>query len=100
MRPHGVTSFEIMQQVSDSGGGHLNYFAFDLLELDGENLTRLPLGKRKSRLAKLLNAPPAGIVYSDHEGGDGEALRRAACQHGLEGIVSKQTPLSGSRLAI
>jgi bifunctional non-homologous end joining protein LigD len=33
-----VTSFEIMQQVSDSGGGHLTYFAFDLLHLDGEML--------------------------------------------------------------
>ena len=34
---------------------------------------------------------PAGIVYSEHEGGDGEAFRRAACQHGLEGVVSKRT---------
>jgi ATP-dependent DNA ligase len=38
----------------------------------------------------LLKDPPPGIVYSEHEGGDGEAFRRAACQHGLEGIVSKR----------
>ena len=31
-----------------------------------------------------------GIAYSDHEGGDGEVFRRAACDHGLEGIVSKR----------
>ena len=90
VRPDGVTSFEIMQQASDSGGGHLTYFAFDLLELDGEDLSRLPLGERKARLETLLKKPPAGIAYSDHEGGDGEAFRRAACEHGLEGIVSKR----------
>jgi len=38
VRPDGVTSFEIMQQVSDSGGGHLTYFAFDLLEHNGEDV--------------------------------------------------------------
>ncbi len=90
VRPDGVTSFEIMQQVSDSGGGHLTYFAFDLLRLDGENVARLPLVERKARLAALLQQPPAGIAYSDHEGGDGEAFRRAACKHGLEGVVSKR----------
>jgi bifunctional non-homologous end joining protein LigD len=90
VRPDGVTSFEIMQQVSDSGGGHLTYFAFDLLELDGKNVARLPLLERKQRLATLLKDPPPGIAYSDHEGGDGEAFRRAACQHGLEGVVSQR----------
>ncbi len=34
--------------------------------------------------------PPAGIAYSDHQGGDGEAFRRAACKHGFEGVVSKR----------
>jgi ATP-dependent DNA ligase len=91
VRPDGVTSFEIMQQVSDSGGGHLTYFAFDLLELDGEDIARLPLVERKARLAALLKKPPAGIAHSDHEGGDGEAFRQAACKHGLEGVVSKRT---------
>jgi DNA ligase D-like protein (predicted ligase) len=89
-RPDGVTSFEIMQQVSDSGGGNLTYFAFDLFHLDGEDVTRLPLAERRARLAALLKKSPAGIAYSDHEGGDGEVFRRAACKHGLEGVVSKR----------
>ena len=102
VRPDGVTSFEMMQQVSDSGGGRLTYFAFDLLELDGENVACLPLLERKKRLATLLKDPPQGIAYSDHEGGDGEVFRRAACQHGLEGIVSKRLdrpylPVIGAR---
>ena len=91
VREDGVTSFELMQQASDAGYGGLVHFAFDLIHLDGEDVARLRLLERKERLAALLEKPPAGIVYSEHEGGDGEAFRRAACRHGLEGIVSKQT---------
>jgi bifunctional non-homologous end joining protein LigD len=56
----------------------LVYCAFDLIELDGEDIARLPLNERKRRLANLFKKPPAGIVYSEHEGGDGESFRRAA----------------------
>jgi ATP-dependent DNA ligase len=91
VRADGVISFELMHQASDVGYGGLIYFAFDLLELDGKDVARLPLLERKDRLAMLLNKPPAGIMYREHEGGDGEAFRRAACGHGLEGVVSKRT---------
>jgi bifunctional non-homologous end joining protein LigD len=67
VRADGVTSFELMQQSSDAGYGGLVHFAFDLLELDGENVASLSLLDRKERLAQLLQNPPAGIVYSDHE---------------------------------
>ena len=67
-----------MQQASERGGAGLVYFAFDLLELEGENLVALPLSERKSRLASLLTKPPNRIKFSDHEGGDGEAFRCAA----------------------
>jgi bifunctional non-homologous end joining protein LigD len=90
VRSDGVTSFELMQQSSDAGLGGLVYFVFDLIELDGENVATLPLLERKEQLAALLKKPPEGIVYSEHQGGDGEAFRKAACQHGLEGIVSKR----------
>jgi DNA ligase D-like protein (predicted ligase) len=90
VRPDGVTSFELMQQASDSGGTGLTYFVFDLLELDGEDLMGLPLIDRKRRLAVLLKTSPPGVMFNDHETGDGEAFRRAACKHGLEGIVSKR----------
>ena len=78
----GVTSFELMQQASDLGYGGLVYFAFDLIELDGEDVATLPVLERKERLAQLLQDLPAGVVYSEHEGGDGEAFRRAACRLG------------------
>jgi hypothetical protein len=87
-----VTSFELMQQASERGGAGLVYFALDLLEIEGENLTALPLSERKSRLASLLTKPPNGIKFSDHVGGDGEAFRRAAYRHGLEGLVGWSDP--------
>src|SRR5579871_319521 len=93
VREDGVTSFELMQQASDAGYGGLVYFAFDLLELNGMNVAKLPLLERKETLAKLLKKPPTGVVYSDHEGGDGEVFRRAACKHNLEGVVSKRIDL-------
>jgi hypothetical protein len=60
-------------------------------KLDGENVASLPLLERKELLAQLLKDPPAGVVYSEHEGGDGQAFRGAACGHGLEGVASKRT---------
>ena len=53
VRPDGVTSFELMQQ----GGEGLTYFAFDLLELDGDDIARLPPLERKKQLAALLRKP-------------------------------------------
>ena len=64
-------------------------YAFDLLELDGEDWRPRPLEQRKARLAKLLAKAPAGIQYSEHVEGDGAIVFEHACQLGLEGIVSK-----------
>jgi bifunctional non-homologous end joining protein LigD len=79
-----------MQQASDRGGAGLVYYLFDLLELNGEPIADAQLAERKSRLAALLGSPPPGIDLSPHETCDGEAFRRAACRHGLEGVVSKR----------
>ena len=90
VRPNGVSDFALMQQASDRDGAGLVYFLFDLLELNGEPLAAMPLAERKSRLAAQLGSPPPGIDFSPHEARDGEAFRRAACRHGLEGVVSKR----------
>jgi bifunctional non-homologous end joining protein LigD len=63
--------------------------AFDLLELDGEDLRPLPLSARKARLARLLRRSPAGIELTEHTELDGAAVFAQACRMGLEGIVSK-----------
>jgi bifunctional non-homologous end joining protein LigD len=65
-------------------------YAFDLLELDGQDLRALPLVDRKKRLARLLSGRRLGIVLSDHTDEDGALLFVHARRMGLEGIVSKR----------
>src|SRR5580704_9419708 len=65
-------------------------YAFDLLELDGEDLRSVPLGDRKKRLARLVGKRRLGIVLSEHTDEDGATIFRQACRMGLEGIVSKR----------
>jgi bifunctional non-homologous end joining protein LigD len=64
-------------------------YAFDLLELDGEDFRPQPLHVRKARLEKLLAAARAGIQFNEHVEGDGQLVFAHACKLGLEGIVSK-----------
>ena len=66
------------------------FFLFDLLFLNGENLMPLLLVERRDRLASLLNGAPCSLRYNDHQIGHGPEFHRLACQHGLEGIVSKR----------
>jgi bifunctional non-homologous end joining protein LigD len=64
--------------------------AFDLLELDGKDLRRNPIEKRKELLAELLNGSHVSIVFNECFGEDGEIVFREACKLGCEGIVSKR----------
>jgi bifunctional non-homologous end joining protein LigD len=67
-------------------------YAFDLIELNGEDLRPAPLELRKSKLEKLL-AHSDGIRFSEHLDGDGAIIFAHACKLGLEGIVSKRRDL-------
>jgi bifunctional non-homologous end joining protein LigD len=64
--------------------------AFDLLRLDRDDMRRLPLGDRKAALSKLLRKSLGGIQYVAHCELDGEEAFQAACELGIEGIVSKR----------
>jgi DNA ligase D-like protein (predicted ligase) len=88
--PDGRTAFNLIQNASDTGEGSLIFFLFDLLFLDGENLMALPLVDRKARLEKLLAGAPDLLRYNDHQIGQGPAFHRLACEHDLEGIVTKR----------
>jgi bifunctional non-homologous end joining protein LigD len=90
--PDGRTSFQALQNASGAARGTLRYFVFDLLFLDGEDLSGLPLLDRKARLEALLGAPGASAVirYAPHVAASGADVLRAACRSGLEGIVSKR----------
>jgi bifunctional non-homologous end joining protein LigD len=91
--PNGVTSFNALQNaLGGAGGDEPVYFVFDLVHLDGSDLTRTPLEERKRALRAVLEAGNAGptLRYSDHVAGNGEAFLRHACRMALEGVVSKR----------
>ena len=68
----------------------VEFYAFDILVSDGEDLRKLPLSMRKANLARLLARRVDGIFLSDFEQGEiGPDLFRHACLMGLEGMVSK-----------
>jgi integrase-like protein/ATP dependent DNA ligase-like protein len=64
--------------------------AFDLLELDGKDLRREPLERRKVLLMRLLAGASVGLQVNDHIAAAGDVVFRHACQLGFEGIVSKR----------
>ena len=94
----GRPSFSTLQNALKQGGRQ-DYFAFDLLEQDGKDLTRLPNIERKGRLAALLQGVSPPIHYAEHVVGAGEAMFESICAQGLEGIVSKRAdaPYRGRR---
>lgn len=85
----GRPSFSALQRALKSDGP-LSYFAFDLLALDGEDLTERPLAERKQRLAALLERVDPPIFYSDHIERDGRALFQAMVDKGYEGVIAKR----------
>ncbi len=87
--PDGSTSFSALQSHAEKPA-LLAYFAFDLLHLDGEDLSGSPLLERKARLETLLAGARSTIHYSSHIIGDGQRLFEKAGDRGLEGLVSKQ----------
>jgi bifunctional non-homologous end joining protein LigD len=69
----------------------VQFYAFDIMALDGEDLRGLPLSMRKTNLARLLARRPDGIFVAPFEQREiGPDLFRAACRLGLEGLVSKR----------
>ena len=92
----GNPDFSTLQSVLKRGHGSqgpkdkLAFFAFDLLEVDGTDLTKLSNIERKERLEALLRDAEPPIHVADHIIGAGEKLYRQMCDAGQEGIISKR----------
>ena len=92
----GNPDFSSLQAVLKRGHGAqtdatpLSFHAFDVLEIDGADLTALTNIERKERLEALLAAAHPPIHVADHVIGAGEKLFRAMCAAGQEGIISKR----------
>lgn len=96
----GIPDFNALH--SRKHEAEVQLYAFDVLALDGEDLRPLPLSLRKTSLARLLARRPEGIFVAPFEQGEiGPDLFRAACDMGLEGLVSKRMdrPYRGGRCA-
>ena len=85
---HGVPSFDKLRYRSNDP--EVVLIAFDLLELDGNDLRREPLEVRKQTLASLLRGSLPGVQFNTHLTHPGDIVFEHACKMGLEGIVSKR----------
>jgi bifunctional non-homologous end joining protein LigD len=87
-RDDGVADFDLLH--SQGWNGTVCLQAFDLLELNGADLRKLPLIERKAKLRRLLAKASGGIRFVEHIELDGPIVFQHACKLGLEGIVSKR----------
>ncbi len=81
----------------------LKFYAFDLLEMDGQDLRGLPLSDRKERLEQLLGERDVHdvIQFSSHIASYGKRVFEAMCGGGYEGVIAKRadSTYSGDRNA-
>ena len=85
---NGLSVFEMIRwRKHDSA---VTLCAFDLLELNGEDLRRAPIETRKATLKSLLRRAHAGVTFNQHFEADGAIVYRQVCALGCEGIVSKR----------
>lgn len=103
---HGRSDFgKLQQSLGGRGGKRMSreaiFMAFDLLYVDGHDITGTELSSRRHLLEGLV--PPGGeeaIRLSEEIDADGETLLRIACEHDLEGIIAKDrnSPYRSGRL--
>jgi bifunctional non-homologous end joining protein LigD len=87
----GKSSFQALQAALSEHANSIIAYLFDILHLDGTDLTLQPLRARKKILQKLLNGSKSNVLrYSEHVKATGRELLAPACKAGLEEIVSKE----------
>ena len=90
---NGKINFAALQNYQgDSANIQLKYYVFDIVHLNGQDLSELPLVDRKALLKTLLESVgyDSPVIYSDHIVGNVAQVFKQACQQGLEGVVIKR----------
>lgn len=83
--------FNLLQAtLSGEKMGALSFVLFDLLHLDGIDVSGAPLVERKALLDTVLGEPPPHLALSSHIPGDGTEAYRLASERNFEGIISKR----------
>jgi bifunctional non-homologous end joining protein LigD len=89
---NGVASFNLIRYRRHDDSMFL--YAFDLIELNGDDLRRDPLEGRKATLELILTKVGLGIRFNEHVEGDGETVFRHACKLGLEAVADAGADLT------
>jgi bifunctional non-homologous end joining protein LigD len=93
----GAVSFQTLQNMGRKGT-KADFIIFDILYKDGEDLTKLPLIKRKGVLKDFLKVYPH-LSESEYIEEDGDAFFKLAVKKNLEGIMAKKkdSPYVGNK---
>ena len=87
----GRSSFQLLQARELSGERPpIFYYVFDLVQLDGKDLTSIPLLKRKAMAKALLERAPDNIRFSASIAAQSERILAEMKSRGLEGVIAKQ----------
>jgi bifunctional non-homologous end joining protein LigD len=84
----GLAVFDLIR--GHGRNAHAVLCAFDLLEINGEDIRTQPIEERKHALANVLYREREGIAFNAHYDGDGAIIYKHACALGCEGMVSKR----------
>jgi bifunctional non-homologous end joining protein LigD len=86
----GRSSFQLLQALETEGRKDpVLFYVFDLLQLNGRSLIKLPLTQRKELLTKICEGAGDPIRYSGEIGRDAKPLLAEVKRRGLEGLVGK-----------
>lgn len=86
----GISDFQLLQNWQSTGEGDLRYYVFDLIWLEGYDLSGVPLIERKKILQTIIPVENTVVKYSDHIEQEGEKFFEAALEGGLEGVMAKK----------
>lgn len=86
---HDRPSFQKLQNYANTSSHTIHYFVFDILMLDGKDLTKLPLVERKAVLESIL--PNNDVIrFCDHVVGSGKAFYKEIEKGNIEGMIAKR----------
>ncbi|HUS02171.1 MAG TPA: DNA ligase D [Chitinophagaceae bacterium] len=85
----GIPDFSDLQAWRSEADGHINFYLFDILWLEGVDVMNLPLTERKEILRSIV--PSSDIIkLSENMDATGKEFFELADKMGLEGIMAKK----------
>jgi bifunctional non-homologous end joining protein LigD len=89
LNDEGKPDFQFLQHYSENQNRPIQYYIFDVLQLNGKDTTELPLIERKQLLEKIIPENPV-IKYSDHILEKGKSFFQVSEEQNLEGVMAKK----------